>query len=137
MPYPFIYNGHESYKLFTVESANGLAPMRLNEFISDRFGYLYFSHDFGSLLFKTKQIHPKLIICNNVGYGTLSNAYEHFNVAFKTMDKVYFESGILFNNLIKQIFIGYGIGVFYRYGYYSLPDTKDNFELKLTMYIDI
>ncbi len=137
LPYPFIYNGHGSFKPFTVESANSFATMRLNEFISDRFGYLYLSHDFGSLLFKTKKFHPKLIICNNVGYGTLSNAYEHFNVAFKTMDKVYFESGILFNNLIKQMFIGYGIGVFYRYGYYSLPDTKDNFALKLTLYLDI
>ena len=49
------------------------------------------------------------------------------------MRKATYESGILFNNLLRQWFLGYGLGVFYRYGPYALPKTIDNFAFKFTI----
>ena len=57
----------------------------------------------------------------------------HYNIEFKTLEKGYYESGVLFNNMLNQLFIGYGLGVFYRYGPYSLEKTIDNFAFKFTI----
>ncbi len=133
LPYFMQYNGQGSYKPFTVETANSFATMRLNEFISDKFVYLFLRHDFGSLIFKTNKFHPKIILCHNTGAGTLSEPDTHINIPYKTMEKVYLESGIIFNNLIKQDFFEYGIGIYYRYGQQSLYTLKDNVAVRLSL----
>ena len=48
------------------------------------------------------------------------------------MDKGFFESGLMLNNVISSAFSGVGVGVFYRYGAYELPKRKDNLKFKLT-----
>jgi hypothetical protein len=53
------------------------------------------------------------------------------------MEKGYFESGILINNLLNQWFFGIGVGAFYRYGPYSLNKTIDNFAFKFTITLNI
>ena len=62
--------------------------------------------------------------------------------AFKVKDKVYIESGLIMKNLIRikllnMYYIGFGIGTFYRYGYYALDNTLDNFALKLSVSISL
>jgi hypothetical protein len=133
LPYSKLYNGHGSYKKFTLESENSFATMRLNEFLSDQFVSLYFKQDLGTLLFKTKWFKPGIAIVTNVGFGNLSHPEKHNNLEFNTMEKGYYESGILINNILKTAFFGYGFGVFYRYGPYAFNKTSDNFAYKLTL----
>ncbi|MFH2095997.1 MAG: DUF5686 family protein [Bacteroidota bacterium] len=137
LPAPLIYNGKGSYRRFPVETANSFATVRMNEFMHDRFAFLFLRHDFGSLLFKTKIFQPKLILCHHIGYGSLQHPEDHLYVSVNTMGKGFLESGILINNLISQSIFGYGVGVFYRYGPYSLQNPVDNFAVKLTLYTNL
>ena len=49
------------------------------------------------------------------------------------MEKGYYESGILINNILNLGFYSFGVGAFYRYGPYSLDKISDNFAWKFTM----
>ena len=69
----------------------------------------------------------------NIGIGTLDKPEKHLNIDFNTMEKGYFESGLLINNIIDLKVYNLGLGVFYRYGPYSLEKTFDNFAFKFTM----
>jgi hypothetical protein len=138
LPYFELYNGHGSYYDFTIETANSFATMRMNEFLSDRFAALYFRQDFGSLLFKGEKFKPEIVITTNIGFGSLSKPELQGGIEFKTMEKGYYESGLIINKIIKSSGImGMGFGVFYRYGHYALPETKDNFAYKLTFTFDL
>ncbi len=138
LPYFELYNGHGSYYDFTIETANSFATMRMNEFLSDRFAALYFRQDFGSLLFKRKKFKPEIVLATNIGFGSLSKPELQGGIEFKTMEKGYYESGLIINNILKSANImGMGFGVFYRYGSYALPETKDNFAYKLTFTFDL
>ncbi len=133
LPYPLLYAGMGSYGTFTIETENSFATMRLNEFVSDRFANLYFQQDFGKLLFSSGRFQPGIVLASSAGIGWLTDPAGHVNLDQQSYEKGYFESGILFNNLLRQWFIGYGLGVFYRYGPYTLPKTIDNFAFKFTI----
>jgi len=133
LPYSKLYNGHGSYKRFTLESEYSFATMRFNEFLSDQFVSLYLKQDFGSLLFKTERFNPGITLVTNIEFGKLNHPERHNNLEFNTMEKGYYESGILINNIIKSSIFGYGFGIFYRYGPYTFSKTSDNFAYKLTL----
>ena len=133
IPYTKLYNGRGSYKPFTIETDNSFGTMRMNEFISDRFLSVFFKQDFGKLLLKIGRFQPDIVFVTNFGIGTLSNTENHQNIVFNTLEKGYYESGILINNMLNQLFIGYGLGVYYRYGPYSMGNTIDNFAFKFTI----
>ena len=133
LPYPLLYAGIGSYGIFTIESENSFATMRLNEFVSNRFANFHFQQDFGKLLFSRGQFQPGIVLATSVGFGQLTYDPNHVNLDQESYEKGYFESGVLFNNLLRHWFIGYGLGVFYRYGPYSLPKTIDNFAFKFTI----
>ena len=133
LPYPLLYAGIGSYGIFTIESENSFATMRLNEFVSDRFANFHFQQDFGKLLFSSGQFQPGIVLATSVGFGQLTYDPNHVNLDQESYEKGYYESGILLNNLLRHWFIGYGLGVFYRYGPYSLPKTIDNFAFKFTI----
>ncbi len=138
LPYFELYNGHASYYDFTVETANSFATMRMNEFLSDQFVAVYFRQDFGSLLFKTKKFKPKMLFISSLAFGSLAKPSLQQGIDFRTMEKGYFESGILINNIIKSAnIIGLGFGVYYRYGPYAFANTADNFAYKLSFTIDL
>ena len=132
VPYSRLYAGRGSYKSFGVDAEYSFATMRFNEFLSDRYVSLYFKQDFGRLLFHTTWFHPGIAVVNNIGFGWLDNKSYHNNIDFKTLEKGYFECGLLINNLISQKLFGYGLGLYYRYGPYSFLKTKNNLALKLT-----
>jgi hypothetical protein len=52
------------------------------------------------------------------------------------MEKGYFESGLLINNLLRFQLFRYGLGVLYRYGPYAFGKTIDNFAFKLTLQLN-
>ena len=138
VPLTNLFHGRGSYKNFTVETENSFGTMRFGEFYSDRFIYVFFKQDLGSLLFKSGRFQPKIALITNLGFGNLRNPENHKNIDFKTLEKGYFESGILLNNLIDFAgFIEYGVGVFYRYGPYSFSNNSKNFAFKFTIEIGL
>jgi hypothetical protein len=138
VPYPYLFNGNGSYtqgNYLYVE--NSFQTMGLYEFVSDKYFNLFFSHNFGTLLFKQPKFQPQVMIFTNAGYGSLAHPEQHKNLGLKTMEKGYYESGLLINNVIKInyyniVYIGLGGGAFIRYGSYSYPQTKDNLVYKIS-----
>ncbi len=132
IPYSNLYVGQASYRNFIYDAPNSFATMRMNEFLSSKFVSLYFKHSFGKLLVRTKKIEPEFVITTNIGFGTLQNKSSHHNVDFKTMEKGYYESGLLINNLLNMKLYTLGLGLYYRYGPYGFEKISDNFAAKLT-----
>lgn len=137
LPYCNLYNGNGSYRVFTIYASSSFATMRMNEFLSNRYVALYFTHNFGSLLVKTRFFSPEIVIATNIAFGDLNNPSQHHNVEYKTMEKGYYESGILFHGLLDLKFYKLGAGVFYRYGPYSFDKTGDNFAYKVSVVFPI
>ena len=112
------------------------------QFVSDSFINIFKSHNFGSLLLKAKYFAPEIILHNNLGYGTLSNKEIHHEFSFKTMDKLFLETGIELQNIIKLNYLnigtlGFGFAFFYKYGFYSSSKIKDNMYFKFDLKFNI
>jgi hypothetical protein len=137
--------------LFTGEGSKGQIPLVINntfqtvspyEFLSDEYLDLFYTHNFGSLLFEKPKFKPKFIIAQNIGWGLLKNASDHSGIDFKEKDKIFLESGLLINNLLSfKIFnlyhLGFGGGAFYRYGHYSYDKIIDNFAFKMSVSLSL
>jgi hypothetical protein len=133
-PFVNLYNGYGSYSdNYEVYAGEGFETMAPYEFFSDRYTALFLQQDLGKRLLRTKYFKPDVVLVTNIGYGDLSKQLPDFIVQqVKTMDKGFFESGLMLNNVISSAFSGVGVGVFYRYGAYELPKRKDNLKFKLT-----
>ncbi|HXA02358.1 MAG TPA: DUF5686 family protein [Cytophagaceae bacterium] len=136
-PYFKLYNGKGSLRQPSIVIHNSFETMRYNEFLSDKYIALFFSHDFGKLyLLRNPNIAPSLMFLHNIGFGTLKNPEDHQGLAFKTMQKGYFESGLFLDNIIViptgGLKTGIGTGVFVRYGPNALPGLKNNVVFKLS-----
>lgn len=135
-PSPYILN-------YTTRSAYGPNPyvasmysyetMRMNEFLSDTYVSLFFRHNFQTLLYKSKKFRPQFVLIHNMGWGMLSHPERQQGVQFKTMEKGYFESGLLINDIYKTGLSGIGVGAYYRYGPNSLPTWNNNIAIKLSL----
>ncbi|NOQ24068.1 MAG: hypothetical protein GQ564_01790 [Bacteroidales bacterium] len=138
VPISKLYNGHGSHGSFSFEAENSFGTMRMGEFYSDRFFYVFLKHDFGSLIFNSEIFNPEFIVVNNFGIGELSQNTNHQTTApIQSIEKGYYESGLLINNILNSSFSGIGFGLFYRYGSYSFTNTADNFSYKLTLTIGL
>lgn len=117
---------------------NVFQTMELNEFTSDRFVNVFFRHEFGALLLKGKKFQPEIAVEHNMTFGNLKNSAIHQNVPFKTLEKGYFEVGLVADNLVRikvfnMYYLGLGFGMYYRYGPYQLDNFKDNVAMRLTI----
>ena len=142
LPYGLLFTG-EGSKSSDVPLLinNSFQTMSPYEFLSDKYIHLFYSHNFGSLLINTKKFKPQFIIVQNSGWGTLDNA-SYQGIDFKIQDKIYLESGLIINNIIKLnyanlFYLNFGIGGFYRYGNYGFDNFKDNYALKLSMSVSL
>ncbi|SFG73738.1 DUF5686 and carboxypeptidase-like regulatory domain-containing protein [Pontibacter chinhatensis] len=129
------YNGYGSnnrdYKLYTSEGFETMYPY---EFFTDRYAALFFSQNFGKRLLNTRFFAPDLVAVTNVGFGSMEEPLQELpEVTFRSMRKGYFESGLMLNNIISSPISGVGVGAFYRYGPYALPNSRDNLRIKLTV----
>ena len=138
VPYSYLFNGRatKSGKL-SVYVPDHFQTVGLYEFVSGSSASLFIEHNFGNLLFKPKNIsiRPEILVVQNISYGSLHNADAHKLISFKVPEKGLFESGLMIKNIYRRslyslIYIGIGGGVFYRYGYYALPKSADNWAFK-------
>jgi len=137
VPYAKLYSGGGTYRPFALCAPGSFGTMRGNEFLSDRYVSLFITHNFDALLFNGGWFNPEIEIATNIGFGWLNNPEYHHNVDFKTMEKGYFESGLMLNKLVRLKLLSVGLGGMYRYGPYSYASFKDNVAYKFTLTLPI
>ena len=111
--------------------------MGYNEFLSDRYVALFYSHNLGDIYIRRLRKQPSLVISQNMGWGSLKRSERHNRFDFKTMEKGYIESGAFLNNVLVLngfgIHMGLGAGLFVRYGPYQFPTAKENLVFKIAV----
>ncbi len=111
------------FNLYIENAFNTMAP---NEFLSTHYVSAHLHHSFGAF-YKNPYSALELSIVTSAGWGSLENQEAHSGQDFRTMEKGFFESGLLFDNIFVMDALGFGAGAFYRYGAYSFAEVKDNF----------
>lgn len=130
-----LFDGMGSYHPFALFSPNSFGTMRPNEFLSDRYIDLFFTHNFGHLLFNGgKLFNPQVMLITNIAFGGLTHQAYHHNYSFKTLEKGYYESGIVIRKLLDFQIYDLGLGVSYRYGPYGFKLPAKNFAYKISIF---
>ena len=139
-PITELFNLEGSYwNKFDIYCTESFSTMRPDEFMCDRFGALYLSHNFKNLLLNFKKFHPEIILVTNIAWGTNNDENNSQILRFpdsqiyNDLSKGYFESGIVIDRIIHAGISKLGLGMFYRYGAYSYDDIWDNFVFKISM----
>ena len=118
---------------FNLYIENTFNTMRPNEFLSSNYASLHLHLNLGAI-YKTKYSAPEFSVVTSAGWGNLDHPEYHQGISFETMEKGYYESGIVLDHILVLNTSGIGAGVFYRYGPYSLPDVTDNFGASVTIF---
>ncbi|MDR0232153.1 MAG: DUF5686 and carboxypeptidase regulatory-like domain-containing protein [Dysgonamonadaceae bacterium] len=138
LPYGLLFTGEGSRdRLISLLIPNTFQTLLPYEFLSDRYVHAFYSHNFGTLLLKTRHFSPELVVAYNAGWGKLSHPENHV-IDFQQADRIYLEGGLIIKNIVRiplPLFnfatFNLGFGGFYRHGYYRFPDWKDNVALKV------
>lgn len=138
VPLSSTFNGFGSYHNFTLDAENTFGSMKLNEFYNQRFVYVFYKHSFKEI-FTTNFVSPGISFVHNFGIGDMSEKYRHVTNGkrIRSMDKGFYEAGILVEDLLTQSFFSYGIGTYYRYGAYSYSKPSKNLAWKLVLRIQL
>lgn len=143
VPLSRLYNSAgfgRDFQLLTIGSV--FQTMDPYEFLSDRYAAFFFRQEFGTLLFRTKWLQPSISMEQHFTIGDLAAPERHQQVAFKTLRKGYAEAGLVIDNLIRLnylnvAYLGFGGGLYYRYGAYHLPGgVGANLAFRLSIDLD-
>ncbi len=132
VPLFLMHNGNGTRRNWMISAPNTFETMLPSEFYQQRQAALFTRLTFYSIKTGKKWTQPQFALHHAMGYGDMANTNLH-SITFKTMDKGFFEGGLIINNLITSNASGIGIGVFYRYGAYANSDWKQNIVPKLTL----
>ncbi len=138
VPYSFLFAGAGGWNsTVPVFVNNRFNTMRPNQFTNSQMVSAFFSHNFGTRLFATDNWKPKLMVTQAFGMGTLEQKHLHAGGVLRDMNKGYYESGLIINdlmryNLFNLLYVGVGAGVFYNYGYYADDEWNKNLKVKLS-----
>jgi hypothetical protein len=110
---------------------NSFESMAASRFYNDRQIALFTRFTFLGLKTKYKFFNPQFAIHHAIGFGEMSTKSIH-NVSVQSMDKGYYEGGLIIQRILVSGTVGFGVGAFYNYGPYSLPEVKDNVTVKLS-----
>ncbi len=116
----------------TLAGKNSFETMYFNEFFSSEYAMLQLKHGFKRMRFSRK-IKPSLVLVTRTVFGDLKKREQHIGLDYKTLEKGFFESGIELN----QIYSGFGLTGFYRYGPNQLPKFEDNLAIKLSFVLNL
>ena len=116
----------------TFAGRNSFETMYFNEFFSNKFASFQFKHGFNRVKI-FKKIKPSLVLVSRMAWGNLEKPEQHIGINYKTLDNGFFESGIELN----QIYKGFGLTGFYRYGPNQLSKFEDNLAVKLSFTLNL
>ncbi|WP_298136708.1 DUF5686 family protein [Flavobacterium sp.] len=125
-------NRETLFKRITFAGKNSFETMFFNEFFSSRYVAFHARHTFDKVKIAYK-IKPVISVVTRMAWGEMDHPSQHVGFGYKTMEKGFFESGVEAN----QIFKGFGLTFFMRYGPNALPRFEDNFALKLSYVLDL
>ena len=132
LPYSLLFVMPSGYSKIGFYGREQFATMRPSEFVADAYMALFFRHNFGKM--REGIFSPRIVICQNIGFGWMRWSGDHLGVEAGGMKKGYFESGIVIEDILTaRDLLGLGIGIFYRYGPYSLDKVIDNFAFKVSL----
>ena len=144
LPYLALFNGRGSYREASFVTFNAFETMRYNEFASDRYTYLFLTHNFLPIYIPGYPFQPYFTLMQNMGIGSISNPSAHAldkTMSVKSLEKGYAETGLFINDGYVFNFFGLkaglGIGLFYRYGANRMPKTADNVITKFALTFSI
>jgi hypothetical protein len=132
VPYPFMRVIPAAYRKFGIYVPSSFLTVRMNEFVSDQYLFAFISHDFGKLLLRTKYFNPSFTIALQSAYGSLRNPEFHRNRVVVAPTHGLHEGGVIVDNIVRLSFYSFGTAVFYRFGYYMLPEISDNFSITVS-----
>lgn len=115
----------------TIAGKNSFETMYFNEFFSSEFVFFQLKHGFQRVKILPK-VKPSLVLVTRMAWGNLEKPEQHIGIEYKTLNEGYFESGIELN----QIYKGFGLTGFYRYGPNQLSRLEDNIAVKLSFVLD-
>ena len=119
------------WQRITFAGKNTFETMYFNEFFSSEYVSFQLKHGFNSFII-SKSIQPSLVVVTRMAWGDMQNPENQLGMAYKTLKRGFYESGLELN----QIFKGLGMGGYYRYGPNGLSSFKDNLAIKLTYVLD-
>ena len=116
----------------TFAGKNSFETMYFNEFFSSQYVMLQLKHALKKYtVFTGVKFSPVLV--TRAGWGNMDNPERHQGIEYNTLEKGYYESGVELN----EIFRGFGLSTFYRYGPYHLPDAGRNFSIKISFVFNL
>lgn len=150
VPYSYLFNllsaktqGNRNNSFF-ISIPNHFQTAGLYEFVSDKMVQFSWEQNFGTLFFttKSKYVKPEFMLVNTVAYGWLNNKAAHQNLSISTLENGLYESGLVIKNLyrtlqMRAVYMGFGLGFYYRYGANALPKWQDNLAIRLNTSISL
>lgn len=115
-------------------TSNALETAYPGEFYHNRQISFITRYSFPVIKTKAKWFAPEFILHHGLGYGDMANKSQHY-MKFWSMDKGLFEGGLIISGILNYSIIRLGVGVFYRYGYYSEPNAFKNLVPKISINI--
>lgn len=128
-----IYTPGIYYRKLGVGAMNVFETIRPNEFLNDELLTCFLRFNFNPWVLKKNVLEPVVSLRLNAGVGRLDNLYRHQMIDFSSMDRGFYEAGVVFDRLIDAGIGGYGFGIFYRMGAYRSITEWQNFAFKLTL----
>jgi len=126
MPNVNDFYGNNPLKHISISNRFAFETMKDMEFVDNIVSAAYLNHSFNKIkLSQNKTIDIELQAKVAYGVSFSSNSY----VGIKSLENLYYETGIEFNRLINSL----GLGVYYRLGYYAYPNVFDNISIRLTL----
>ena len=118
---------------YPLVAQNCFETVRINEFFDSRYLYLFYKQTLAWHPYKNKYSAPTFSFREDIGFGQLSNPQLNAGFNYQTMNKGFYESGLLIENILISSYSGFGVGFFYRYGPYSLEGFRNNLAIKLSL----
>lgn len=116
----------------TFAGKNSFETMYFNEFFSSQYISFQAKHAFARYaLFGKVKLSP--VIVSRAVWGNMEHRERHEGIEYNTLEKGYYESGFELN----EIFMGFGLSGFYRYGPYHLPEFDRNISIKLSFILNL
>lgn len=119
-------------KRITFAGKNSFETMFFNEFFSSKYFSFQTRHTFNKVKLAYK-IKPQIAVVTRFAFGSMDHPESHLNFNYKTLEKGFFESGVELNQLYK----GFGMTGFFRYGPYAFSKIEDNISIKISYVLDL
>lgn len=132
VPLFLLHAGNATGGRWRLSVVNTFETMMPSTFFMDRQASLFTRFTFLGWKTKVKVFQPQLSIHHAIGYGTMKNRNYHSPV-FQTMDKGYYEGGLILDKIYVSGFSAIGLGLFTNYGAYSQPRFEKNLMVKLSL----